>query len=147
MLYRLRRNIKTRLIPVVVLSATYVTRGDREFALSLGADIFMEKPVDTPEFLLAIGEILSRGNMDPPTALDDRNFYTGYRSRLESKLHQKNQQVARTERLLDSLAETQRPSFEALLRETRSQREEIIKELKEVQEQLKRLDGELGLFS
>ena len=38
---KLRLNAETRAIPVVFLSATYVTSEDKDFALSLGAARFM----------------------------------------------------------------------------------------------------------
>ena len=47
---KLRLNQNTRAIPVVFLSATYVTPEDKDFALSLGAARFMEKPIDTEDF-------------------------------------------------------------------------------------------------
>ena len=47
---KLRLDPETRSIPVVFLSATYVTPEDKEFALSLGASRFMEKPIDTEDF-------------------------------------------------------------------------------------------------
>src|SRR3989304_3289309 len=58
---KLRTNPKTMDIPVIFLSATYITPDDKAFALSLGASIFIEKPIDTEEFLLTIGELLSQG--------------------------------------------------------------------------------------
>lgn len=45
--HRLRANPKTSQIPIIFLSATYVTPEDKRFALSLGAARFLEKPVDT----------------------------------------------------------------------------------------------------
>ena len=47
---KLRLNPDTRAIPVVFLSATYVTPDDKEFALSLGAARFIEKPIDAEDF-------------------------------------------------------------------------------------------------
>ena len=46
---KLRTNPKTQKIPLIFLSATYVTPEDKEFALSLGAVKFLEKPVDTED--------------------------------------------------------------------------------------------------
>ena len=47
---RLRTNPFTKHIPIIFLSATYVTPEDKAFALSLGAVRFLEKPVDTEDF-------------------------------------------------------------------------------------------------
>lgn len=130
MVQRLRTNPKTSRIPIIFLSATYVTPEDKAFAMSLGAARFLEKPVDTEEFLLTIAEVLTMGPVDGlPQPLDDHDFYQGYRERLESKLHHKNVQIARTERLLETLPEGQKPAFRSLLEEAREHRDEIHHEL------------------
>jgi CheY-like chemotaxis protein len=132
LMYKLRTNPDTNSIPVIFLSATYVTPEDKEFALSLGAARFLEKPVDTEEFLLTVAEILTNGNDTVTESLTQEKFYQGYLERLESKLHHKNSQIARTERLLKSLPEEQKPAFEALLEDARQLRRQIEAELNEL---------------
>lgn len=127
---RLRTNPKTSHIPIIFLSATYVTPEDKDFAFKLGAVRFMEKPVDTPELLLTIAEILTIGhNQTTAYPLSEPAFYRGYKDRLESKLRQKNTQIARTERLLETLPEAQKAAFIALLDDTVQQRNQIQNEL------------------
>lgn len=130
--HRLRTDPKTRTIPIIFLSATYVTPEDKEFALSLGAARFIEKPIDTEDFLLTVAELLTQGPDTLPRPLSERDFYTGYRARLEHKLRHKNTQISRTERLLVTLPEGQRPAFEALLQQAKNDRDEIQVELKEI---------------
>lgn len=125
----LRTNPKTSQIPIIILSATYVTPEDREFALKLGAARFIEKPVDTEDFLLTIAEVLTMDLADPSPPLADQEFYMGYRDRLESKLRYKNIQIARAKRLLESLPEKQKPVFRSLLAEARNHRQDIEREL------------------
>src|SRR5512136_802734 len=98
--YQMRTNPATNDIPVIFLSATYVTPEDRNFAMGLGAARFIEKPIDTEEFLLTIAELLTAGPVPPPEPPGDRDFYQGYRERLENKLRHKNTQITRTERLM-----------------------------------------------
>jgi CheY-like chemotaxis protein len=129
---RLRTDPRTRQIPIIFLSATYVTPEDKAFALSLGAVRFLEKPVDTEEFLLTVAEVLTMGTFSGAEPLSEQEFYRGYRERLENKLRHKNAQIARTERLLQTLPVEQKPSFEALLADARRQREEIQRELNEL---------------
>lgn len=129
---RLRTNPKTRDIPVIFLSATYVTPEDKAFAMSLGAARFLEKPIDTEEFLLTIAELLTQGSPTLPKPLDEQTFYSGYRERLENKLRYKNTQIARTERLLQTLPENQRPAFKTLLDQALSDRAEIQAELDQI---------------
>jgi CheY-like chemotaxis protein len=130
--HRLRSNPQTRHIPLIFLSATYVTPEDKQFAISIGAVRFIEKPIDTEEFLLTVAELLTQEAEAVPEPLGEREFYTGYRDRLEHKLRHKNTQIARTEHLLETLPENQRPAFESLLQQARRDRDEIQAELDQI---------------
>jgi CheY-like chemotaxis protein len=136
--YQMRTNHETSDIPVIFLSATYVTPEDRSFALGLGAARFIEKPIDTEEFLLTVAELLTAETTTPPEPPQDKDFYRGYRERLENKQRHKNTQIARTERLLVTLPEEQKPAFQALLKQARSDRDDIQRELDHI---YKILDG------
>ena len=126
--------------PIIFISATYVTPEDKRFALSLGAVRFIEKPIDTEDFLLSVAEILTQGVPLEAVAIDENQFYAGYRERLESKLRHKATQIARTERLLQSLPPEQKGAFETLLANAVADRDEIQTEL----DDLLRLLGELN---
>jgi CheY-like chemotaxis protein len=130
--YELRGNPLNRDIPVLFLSATYVTPEDKAFAMSLGATQFIEKPIDTEEFLLTIAELLMQKQPTLPNPLDNETFYSGYRARLENKLRHKNNQAARAQRILKTLPENQVSAYESLLQQTLQDRAEIEKELQEV---------------
>ncbi len=130
--YRLRTDPVTKDIPIIFISATYVTQEDKNFAMDLGAARFIEKPIDIEEFLLTVAELLTEGPATTPEPMNDRQFYQGYRERLENKLRHKNAQIARTERLMASLPESQRPAFEALLQQAIRDRDEIQAELNQV---------------
>lgn len=136
---KLRLKPETRSIPVVFLSATYVTPEDKQFALSLGAARFMEKPIDTEDFLLTVAELVTQQSRTQPHPLDMEKFYQGYRTRLENKLRHKNTQIARAERLLSTLPVDQRPAFEALLRQSMRDRDEIQTELDDIYKTLDEL--------
>jgi CheY-like chemotaxis protein len=136
---KIRSNPETQDIPVIFLSATYVTREDRDFALSLGASLFIEKPFDTEDLLLTIAELLSQESIELPEPLDPPKFYSGYRIRLEMKLQQKNRQIARIERLLPKLDEVRRASFESIYNQVVSDRNEIQRELKELNQTIQKI--------
>jgi CheY-like chemotaxis protein len=129
LVFRLRNNPRTSGIPIIFLSATYVTPEDKSFGMSLGAVRFLEKPVDTEEFLLTVAEVLTTGPSAAPTPMEDQEFYQGYRERLEYKLRHKLGQIQRTERLLQTLPEDQQPAFRTLLTEAYHHRDEIQSEL------------------
>jgi len=129
---RLRRDPKTRLLPIIFISATYITPEDKEFALSLGAVRFLEKPIDTEEFLLTIAEVLQEKAAAQSQPLDDETFYRGYLERLENKLRYKINQITRLERLIPTLPESQRPSFTKMLASAKRERQVVQEELEAV---------------
>ncbi len=137
--FNLRRNPATSHIPIIFLSATYVTPEDKDFAMSLGAVRFMEKPVDTEDFLLTVAEVLtnSNGALSPP--MDKQQFLDGYRRRLEVKLGHKNAQIVRNERLLKTLPDSLKSSFEDMLKDNYAQRDQIQWELDEIYNRLEKL--------
>ena len=126
-------------IPVIFLSATYVTPEDRDFAMSLGASRFLEKPIDTEEFLLTIAELLSQEHITVPRPLTQPQFYSGYRERLEIKLQHKNRQISRIERLMPNLPPDQKASFETLFEQAIRDRNEIQIELEALRKAIKNL--------
>jgi CheY-like chemotaxis protein len=125
----LRTDLKTSQIPIIVLSATYVSPEDKSFALKLGAVRFMEKPIDTGDFLLTVAEVLLMGTGAMPPPISQREFYIGYRDRLEEKLSHKNAQIARTKCILETLPADQKAAFQVLLAETQQHRDAIQMEL------------------
>ena len=136
LVHRLRINPETRDIPVVFLSATYVAPEDKAFAITLGVTRFIEKPVDFEKFLPAISELLAAGAASTLEPLNEREFYEGYRKRLESKLLHKNTQIARAEHLLETISEEEKPSFNASLHQALNERKEIQLLLDEIHEVL-----------
>ncbi|HLE52916.1 MAG TPA: response regulator [Anaerolineales bacterium] len=134
--FKLRRDPKTCQIPIIFLSATYITPEDKNFALSLGAARFLEKPVDTEEFLLTVAETLTVIPPSLPPPLEEEEFLQGYRRRLEVKMRHKSTQITRMERLLETLPAAQKPAFQALLDEARDHHSQIQGELDDLYHQL-----------
>ncbi|MCI0553567.1 MAG: response regulator [Anaerolineae bacterium] len=136
LVHRLRLNPQTRDIPVIFLSATYVTPEDKDFALTIGVTRFIEKPVDIESFLPMIANFIKQGEPAAHKPINELDFYQGYRKRLEAKLKQKNVQITRDSHLLENLSEAERHSFEASLHQTISERDEIQKLLAQIRERL-----------
>lgn len=141
LVHQLRKDPRTASIPVIFISATYITREDKDFALNLGAVKFVEKPIDTEDFLLTVAEILTQDREDLPKPMADGEFYQGYQARLESKLRYKRTQVGRIERLLETLPAEQQPAFESMLAEALNDAREIQSELDEVSALMNQWDG------
>lgn len=126
--HRLRTNLATASIPIIFLSATYVSADDERFALDLGAMQFLAKPISTTDLFRALEDALHK-----PTSADftmaEREFYMRYRHRLTTKLSQKDQQIARIQRQLNALSEDQRVTYRQQLLEAEGHRVEIQNEL------------------
>jgi CheY-like chemotaxis protein len=137
LLHRIRIDPNTRNIPVVFLSATYIAQEDKEFARAIGVTSFIEKPVDLDKFFPIISDILKGGGPTTPLSLNEYDFYDRYRKRLEAKLNQKVNQIARDEHLLRTLPDTDKSTFESTLLQTIKERDEIQHLLSEIQERLK----------
>jgi len=138
LIHRLRIHPETRDIPVVFITATYVTREDRSFALRLGATRFLQKPLDLEKFLGTITDLLKQGVPTMIQPLSDFEFYLEYRKRLEAKLEEKNKQITREERLLSTDTDRQDQALVASLQRDLAERDELKFLLGEIQEQLER---------
>ncbi|MEE9216635.1 MAG: response regulator, partial [Anaerolineales bacterium] len=134
--HKIRSNPKTQDIPIIFVSATYISEADKAFALSLGAVRFLEKPVEAEELLLTVAEVLTQDPAKLPAPISNAAFYRGYQERLEAKLADKNEQISRAKRLVDTVPDEQRPMFEALLVQTEVQRGQLETELETVQARL-----------
>jgi hypothetical protein len=68
--------------------------------------------------------------------LKEREFFEKYQTRLETKLEQKNTQIARAERLLQTVPLNEKPGFEATLNQAISDRQSIEIELENLRKHL-----------
>lgn len=139
LVHKLRTNPDTINIPVIFLTATYVTPEDKAFGLSLGAARFIEKPIDTEDFLLTVAQLLAESPHTAPPVMAQQDFYSGYRSRLEQKLWHKHRQIARAQALLPTLPSDQQEAYQSLLDQSTRDRDEIQAELDEVYRALDKL--------
>jgi len=139
LVHRLRIDPATRRIPVVFITATYVADEDREFALKIGATRFIQKPVDLDQFLTTIGDLFERGPHTAVQPLDEVRFYEGYRERLRAKLKEKTLQIAREERLLETVSSLETLDIQISLRHAVRERDELKLLLEEIDKQLERV--------
>jgi len=136
LMYHLRTDRKTRDIPVVFVSATYVAAEDKAFAKTLGVTKFIEKPIDMEELLKTVAQLLKQGPASQTRPIKEREFFEKYLERLEIKLGQKKTQIARTQRLLETISANEKPGFEASLKQAINDRRGIEVELEQVREHL-----------
>lgn len=141
LVHRIRINPETREIPVVFITATYVTREDREFALNIGATRFIQKPVDLEKFLATIAELMDQELPPVIKPFNEFDFYKEYRRRLQAKLDEKMKQIARDEHLLGTDADKEDQSLQVSLRQAIRERNELKLLLDQIHEQLEKYAG------
>ena len=139
LVHRLRLNPETRDIPVVFITATFMTPEDKEFALDIGATRFIQKPVDLDKFLITIAELLEPGTPPATEPLKEISFYDGYRKRLEAKLDRKNKQIARDEHLLGTDKDEGNQFLQVSLRHAIIERDELKLLLEQIHKQLEKI--------
>jgi DNA-binding response OmpR family regulator len=139
LVHRLRIHPETRMIPVVFITATYVAPEDKTFALRIGATRFIQKPIDLDAFLKSVDELIGFRPNTVPEPLDEFKFYDGYRERLQAKLDEKTQQIAREEHLLHSAPDAGNQDMQASLRLAVRESAELKALLEEIHKQLKRI--------
>jgi PAS domain S-box-containing protein len=100
-----REDMTLKNIPFIFYSATYTGQKDQEFALKLGADRFIVKPVDPDTFmtiLIATEKEFEAGtlvNAKPP--IEPETYYKEYNEVLIHKLEDKMFQLEETNRALE----------------------------------------------
>ena len=86
-------------IPFVFYTATYTNRRDKEFALNLGADRYIRKPIEPEEFTKIIQGVIAdaaKGKLKPKKrVLREEETFKLYSERLVAKLEQKVLDVQR----------------------------------------------------
>lgn len=137
--HHLRNDPQMAGVPIIFLSATYVTAEDEQFALNLGAMRFLAKPVDTDELFVAVSDALTGQSRAGP-GMPERDFYAGYRERLQNKLRQKAAQTARSQQQLESLPPDQRDTYKRLMTESQGEYDEIQRELSVLTSLLQKLE-------
>ncbi|MBF0501199.1 MAG: response regulator [Candidatus Riflebacteria bacterium] len=112
-------------IPFVFYTATYTDPKDEDFALSLGADRFIIKPVEPEKLLSLLLETRNNFKTGKPVAApkpaEKDEFYVGYNSVLVRKLEDKMLQLEEANRILEQdiaerkLAENERQKLQEQL--------------------------------
>jgi CheY-like chemotaxis protein len=104
-----KKDKRLRSIPFIFYTATYTDERDREFALSLGAEQFLVKPVEPEVFLQTILEVIQSAQRPPavpkhvPTETpqeEGAGYLKQYNEVLIHKLEAKMEQLEQTNREL-----------------------------------------------
>jgi CheY-like chemotaxis protein len=117
----LKKDERLRHIPFVFYTATYTDPRDASFALSLGADRFLIKPLEPEAFIKAIDETVARKTPAPPPVdaesppEDEAIYLKEYNARLITKLEKKMLDLEAANRaLVEDITERERSARERL---------------------------------
>ncbi len=115
-----KRDSRLGSIPFVFYSATYTDPKDEEFAMSLGAEMFIRKPQDPDVFIKLLNKVIQEREtkkIQPPVKpiASEKTYFKKYNAALIRKLEDKLAQLQEANRLLGKeIAE--RKQVEAALR-------------------------------
>jgi PAS domain S-box-containing protein len=101
-----KNDAELKSIPFIFYTATYTDTKDEEFALSLGADMFLRKPMKLEILIEKIKTVLKKAQKIPisakkPTQKDEAEGYKLYSQRLVNKLESKMLQLEKTNSALE----------------------------------------------
>ena len=97
-------------IPFIFYTATYIDKKDEEFALGLGAEKFIVKPVEPEVFLQILKEVIEEHKKGALVALkepikEEEIYLTEYNKRLIKKLERKVLDLEKSEKRLQKTME------------------------------------------
>jgi signal transduction histidine kinase len=117
----LKKDDRLRQIPFIFYTATYTDPRDAAFALSLGADRFLVKPLEPEEFIKTIEEAVAQKNAGTAadstseTGEDEAIYLKEYNARLINKLEKKMLDLEAANRaLIEDIEERERAARERL---------------------------------
>ena len=115
----LKKDERLRNIPFIFYTATYTDPRDAAFALSLGADRFLVKPLEPEAFMKAVDEVMAQkketSTAPPPQEFpeDESIYLKEYNTRLIAKLEKKMLDLEAANRaLVEDIAERERSAIE-----------------------------------
>lgn len=111
-----KNDIRYKYIPFVFCTAAYTDKKDEEFALNLGADRFIQKPIEPVSFIAVLREVLDEYEGGAPSKTqilkDEVPYLREYNERIIQKLEQKVTELDVACKLLAESEQKYRSIFE-----------------------------------
>ncbi len=111
-----KKDSKLKSIPFIFYTATYTDPGDEEYALSLGAERFIVKPVEPEKFIEIMDEVVRTSKSGKSATgqpkIDETAILKGHYERMAKKLEDKMLQLSGANKKLSKSEKKYRALFE-----------------------------------
>ncbi|MFT3780758.1 MAG: response regulator [Nibricoccus sp.] len=115
----IRRDARVRTLPFILYTATYTAESDERFALSIGVDRFVVKPIEPDRLLSIVEEVVSEARRNPNRAAAQTQLVAGqlqeYTRMVLVKLEDKLLELSRANAALSASEESVRTLNEKLV--------------------------------
>lgn len=106
---KLKADDSLKAVPFVFYTATYLESDNQEFGLSLGASRYLAKPMELPEFITAIKEVMDESNasdlpVQDESMIDEKKIDENYKNIIARKLDKKVAELARVNQALRTIS-------------------------------------------
>ncbi len=136
---QLKSDAVTAAIPVVLLARNYPSREDEAFALTVGAEHYLVKPVPNDVLLALVGRLTLRSKVLPLALQNEADYLRGYIARLRQQLRDRSHEIEQAER---QATETSSEVAQARAEWLKGEREELNRQLRRAKARLDELQSQ-----
>jgi two-component system sensor histidine kinase/response regulator len=137
--HMLKSEPATASIPVVLLTRHPPTREDEAFALSVGAEHFLLKPVASEVLVALVGRLMLRAKVLPLAVRGESEYLRGYVARLRHQIREHTSEIDRAQRQSE---ETNSEVARARAQWLANEREELNRHLRRARTRLDELQSQ-----
>lgn len=136
---QLKTDAVTAAIPVVLLARNHPSREDEAFALTVGAEHYLVKPVPNDILLALVGRLTLRAKVLPLALQNESDYLRGYIARLRQQLRDQSREIEQAEY---QASETASEVAQARAEWLKGERDELNRQLRRAKARLDELQSQ-----
>jgi CheY-like chemotaxis protein len=136
---QLKMDPETASIPVVLLTRHYPTREDQAFALTVGAEHYLVKPIANATLLALVGRLTLRSKVLPLAVQNETDYLRGYIARLRQQIRDRSSEIKQSQL---QAAQTRSEVAQARAEWLKTEREELNRQLRRAKARLDDLQSQ-----
>ncbi len=140
---QLKTDPVTASIPVVLLTRNHPTREDEAFALSVGAEHYLIKPVPNDMLLALVGRLTLRSKVLPLAVQNEIDYLRGYVARLRQQIRDRCAEITQAQLQAE---ETRSEVALARAEWLKGEREELNRQLRRAKVRLEELQSQIPIL-